>query len=82
MSAHAYRLLEQEQDVSDHLLVLVVNCVEDWFPPGHGPMIDGEFIDYLSERYLNREGWDIERLDTPAVRKMMRHAHRVRREMA
>lgn len=77
----APRVLFAAQDVTDHMLVLVVNCVEDRFPPDAGPMPVEDFIDRLCDDYLNGEGWDIEKLDSPAVRKIMRHARRTRQEM-
>jgi hypothetical protein len=72
------RLLLQAQDVTDHILVLVANCVEDRF--AEGPIPTEDFIDRLCDDYA--EGWDIEILDSPAVRKIMRHARAVRRELA
>jgi hypothetical protein len=76
------RILKKAEDVSDHMLVLTVSCVEDWFPPGASEgMSTEDFIDILCEDYLNTEGWDIESLDTPAVRKIMKHARRVRADL-
>lgn len=75
------RLITAAQDVNAHILVLVANCVEDWFPDDR-PMPTDEFIDRLCEHYGFPEGWDIEKLDTPAVRKIMRHARQTRAEMA
>lgn len=74
-------ILASAEDVSEHVLVLVADCVEDWFHDER-PMPSDEFIDCLCEGYGNADGWDIEMLDTPAVRKIMRHARHVRREMA
>jgi hypothetical protein len=74
----SYRVLSAAHEVDDHVLVLVTNCVEDRFPPDEAMPTD-EFIDRLCESYA--EGWDIEQLDTPAVRKIMRHARAIRREM-
>jgi hypothetical protein len=73
------RLLRTAADVTPHLLTLVTDCVEGWFPPPR-PMPTEEFVDRLCGSYAN--GWDIEELDSPAVRKIMRHAHHVRREMS
>lgn len=74
------KVLTKAESVTAHMLVLVVNCVEDWFPPGQ-PMREDELIDRLCDDYLNPENWEIEKLDTPAVRKIMRHARRTRTEM-
>lgn len=77
------KLLKNADDVSDHILVLVANTVEDRYPPEEpGGMPEDDFIDYLCKDQLNLEGIDIEELDTPATRKIMRHARRVRSEMA
>lgn len=77
------KILKKADDVTDHMLVLVVNCMEDWFPPEEpGGLPVEDFIDRLCTDYLNLEGSDIENLDTPAARKIMRHARRVRRELA
>jgi hypothetical protein len=72
--------LSKAEDVTDHILVLVANCVEDWYPDDRS-MPQDDFIDRLCDSYGNEEGWDIEDLDTPAVRKIMRHARSVRREL-
>lgn len=74
------RLLVKAEDVTDHMLVLAGNCVEDWFTPERS-MSEDEFIDRFCAGYLYPEGWDIENLDTPAVRKIMRSARRARREL-
>jgi hypothetical protein len=74
------RILTQANDVTEHILVLVANCVEDWFP--HGPMPTDDFIDRFCECYGMDEDFDIESLDTPAVRKIMRHARAIRQEIA
>jgi len=74
-------LLTKGEQVTDHILVLVGNCVEDWFPPERALPTE-DFIDRLCNDYLNPEGKDIEDLDTAAVRKIMRTAHEARREMA
>lgn len=74
------RLLVNADDVNAHLLVLAVNCVEDWFPEGPIPLDD--YVDRLCHDYLNAEGFDIENLDTPAVRKIMRAAREAQRQMA
>lgn len=75
-------VITKAEDVTDHLLVLVVNCVEDWFPPEQGAFAEDEFIDRLCVDYLNTEGFEIEQLDTPAVRKIIRHARRTQRDMS
>lgn len=74
------KVLVRAADVTDHILVHVGSCVDDWFPDG--PLPEDDFIDRLCRGYGNGEGWDIENLDTPAVRKIMRHARQARREMA
>lgn len=73
------RLLVTAGDVDEDALALVRECVDDWFP-ADTPMAQDDFIDTLCERYGNTAGWDIEQLDTPAVRKIMREARRVRRD--
>lgn len=73
--------LSAASDVSEHILTLVASCVEGWFPPGT-PLDFDEFIDRLCNDYLNDAGWDIEDLATPAVRKILRHARAVRRDLA
>jgi hypothetical protein len=73
--------LTAAEDVTAHILVLVATCVEDWFPPSR-PMPLEDFIDCLCVRYGNAEGWDIESLDSLAVRRIVRHARYVRREIA
>jgi hypothetical protein len=78
----ALRIIYGAHEVSDHMLTLVVNCVEDWFPADRGRINTEDFIDRLCENYGNADGWDIEQLDTPAVRKIMRHARTAQREMA
>lgn len=75
------RVLEQAADVDDHILVLVANCVEDRFSDER-PMSLEDFIDRLCDHYGNDEGWDIEKLDSPAVRKIMRYARQIKREIA
>ncbi len=80
MADPVQRFLEKAQDVTEHMLVLVVNTVEDRFT--EGPIDTDEFIDRLCDSYLIAEGWDIKDLNTPAVRKIMRHARDVQREMA
>lgn len=83
MTPPTLRVITNANDVSDHLLVLVANCVEDWFPPENDGGLPTEgFIDRLCDYYLNPEGVDMESYDSPASRKIMRHARRVRSEMA
>ena len=74
------RLLTQKSDVTLHIRALVANCVEDWFP--NEPLNTEDFIDRLCTHYLNDEGWDIESMDTPAVREIMREARHTKRELA
>lgn len=76
---HELRLLVKAEDVTDHILVLVANVVEDRYP--EGPIPEDAFIDWLCDDYAYADGWDIENLNTPAVRKIMRHARQVQREM-
>lgn len=73
------RLLVTAGDIDEDALALVRECVDDWFLVGT-PMAADEFIDTLCERYGNTAGWDIEQLDTPAVRVIMREARRARRD--
>lgn len=73
------RLIHTADDVTEHLLALVVDAAEGW--PDGEPMPEEDFIDRLCGTYLNRAGVDIEQLDTPATRKIMRCARQVRREM-
>jgi hypothetical protein len=73
-------VITSAEEVTDRVLELVAECVEGWFPPGQaGGMPEDEFIDRLCHNYLNAEGLEIENLDTPAVRRIMNHARRVRR---
>lgn len=72
------RILETATDVTDDVLNAAARCVEDRFAPGI-PLDQEDFIDRLCDDYAR--GWDIERLDTPAVRKIMRHARTVRAEL-
>jgi hypothetical protein len=65
------------EDVTDEILGAVAQAVE-WFE-GEATMPVEDFIDRLCGTYA--EGWDIEQLDTPAVRKIMKHARKVRREL-
>lgn len=71
-------ILTEAQDVTDSILDLVARCVENRFSEP-GPMPTEDFIDRLCDDYA--EGWDIERLDTPAVTKIMMHARSVRRDL-
>jgi hypothetical protein len=73
-------LLTKAEDVDAHVLVLVANCVEDWFPPERALATEA-FLDRLCNGYIDSDGWDIEQMDTPAVRKIMRHARHTRQEM-
>jgi hypothetical protein len=70
------RLLVDAADVDDPILRSVEDCVE-WFLDG--PLNEDDFIDRLCKSYAG--GWDIEQLNTPAVRTIMRHARKVKREM-
>lgn len=74
-----WRLLTKAEDVTPDMLEAAVGCL-DWFPDGE-PMPEDDFIDRLCRDYLNDAGWEIEQLDTPATRKIMRHARAVRRGM-
>jgi hypothetical protein len=75
------RIIEKAGDVSSHMLVLVDNAVDDWINLHFtSPLDDEAFIDRLCRDYANADGWDIENLDTPAVRKIMRAARQTRRE--
>jgi hypothetical protein len=71
-----WKLLETADDVNPAILDMVTECV-DWFPDEE-PMPTDDFIDRLCKTYLNRYYVDVEHLDTPAVRKIMRHAREVR----
>lgn len=70
------KVLETEDDVTPTILASVEDCV-DWFDDEPTMPLE-EFLDRLCGTYAN--GWDIESLDNPAVRKIMRHARKIRRE--
>lgn len=72
------RLLEAAEDVTPEILAAVEETVE-WFLDGPMPLED--FIDRLCDTHGGQE-WDIERLSTPAVNRIMRHARKVKRESA
>jgi hypothetical protein len=67
------RILEAAAEVTPEILQAVEDTL-DWFDGE--PLRTEEFIDRLCETY--RDGWDIESYDTPAVRKIMRHARAAR----
>jgi hypothetical protein len=71
------RVLEIEADVTPDILASVEECV-DWFDDER-TMPTEAFVDRLCSAYSN--GWDIESYDNPAVRKIMRRARQIRREM-
>ena len=73
------KLIERADDVTTGMLTVVANCVDDYYIDSGIPPVD-EFIDRLCDEYGNADGWDIENLDTPAVRKIMRHARSSWRE--
>lgn len=70
------KILETAGDVSPEILTSVEDCV-DWFEEQRGLPTD-EFIDRLCTTYA--DGWDIESYDNEAVRKIMRHARKIKRE--
>jgi hypothetical protein len=67
------RILREADDVTPEIEALLPDVV-DWFDGD--PMPTEEFIDRLCKDYA--DGWDIENYDTPAVRKIMRIARRIR----
>lgn len=83
------KILTTAEDVTEEILRQVESTV-DWFPEGE-PMPVDDFLDRLcrssSSLEFNLEtgkeewvGWDIDNLDNPAVRKIMRHARAFRKE--
>lgn len=75
------RVLTDSAAVDASMLDLVADCVVGWFPPSRRLDVD-DFFDRLCFDYLNGVGWDIENLDSPAARKILRHARQVRRDLA
>ena len=75
------QVMSSASDVEEHHLRCVEDCVESWFPPDGSGLNEHEFIDRLCGSYLNADGWDIEDMGNPAVRKIMRHARQTRSEM-
>lgn len=74
-------LLEAAEDVTDEMLGWVDDLVEGWYQPETEPLVTEDFIDDFCQKYLPAP-YDIERLDTPAVAKIMRRARQTRKEMA
>ncbi len=68
------QILTDAEDVTDDILRAAEETSE-WFGPGE-PMPVDEFLNRLCD---TADGWDIESLDNPAVRKIMRHARAYRR---
>ena len=73
MNSIELRVLSQAQDVNEHMLRLVVDCVESWFVEEKG-ISEEDFIDRFCTAYLNDEGWDIESLNNSATNKILKHA--------
>jgi len=75
-------ILRTAEDVTESILSEVADCVEGWYTDR--PLSTEDFIDTLCTRHgnVNVNPWDIEQLATPAVRKIMRHARAVKREIA
>ncbi len=69
------RILHDASDVTDTILWAAEETL-DWFEGE--PMPTEAFIDRLCDDYGHE--WDIENYDCPAVRKIMRHARKVRSE--
>lgn len=63
-------------DVDAEVLAAVEEAVE-WFMDR--PLNTDEFLDRLCDS-PGTTGWDIEQVDTPAVRKIMRHARAIKRD--
>lgn len=72
------RILVEADDVTPDVLRAVEETL-DWFNDD-SPLPVEEFIDRLCDSYA--DGWDIEDYSTPAVRKIMRHARKIRRDSA
>lgn len=72
------RILEAAEDVTDADLDAAVRTL-DWFEDEPRMPSTEDFIDALCKREAS--DFDIELLDCPAVRKIMRHARQARREV-
>jgi hypothetical protein len=71
------RVLTEAADVTAEVEAAVRECV-DWFTDG--PMSVEDFIDRLCDDY--GIGWELEKYDCPAARKIMRIARVEKRERA
>lgn len=78
-AATSMRLLVDAEDVDEAVLAIVSDVV-DGFYSEPGEMDEDELIDRVCDRG-NRAGWDIEKLDAPAARKILAFARRLRREL-
>lgn len=68
--------LHRAEDVTEEMLASVDDCL-DFFEGERLSTV--EFIDRFATIYLPKR-WDIEEYDSPASRKIMREARRLRRE--
>lgn len=71
------KIIREVEDITADVELAIQETVE-WFVDG--PMPTEDFIDRLCKDY--GDGWDIEELDTPAVRKIMRIARSIKNEAA
>jgi hypothetical protein len=73
-----YRPLDDAADVTEQMLEDVADCLDGWFPDDE-PLPAEDFIDKFTEDYLNPE-WEINQYDSPAARKLLAEARKIRRE--
>jgi hypothetical protein len=71
------RTLREEEDVTEEVLAAIPDALE-WFEDRRSLPTE-EFIDRFSDTYGYPE-WELDNYDSPAARKVLREARRIRKE--
>lgn len=67
------------EDVTDEMLSDVADCLDGWFDIDE-PLAVEEFVDRFSDTYLVPRGVELDNYDSPAARKILREARKIRAE--
>ena len=76
----SYLDLHAAEDVTEEMLSDVADCLDGWFPDDDERLDSEDFIDRFSDNYLLPRGCELGNYDSPASRKILAEARKIRRE--
>lgn len=79
LEPEAIRPIREADEVTDEMLALVGDCLDGWFDDDE-PLSTEDFVDRFSDTYLVDFNVELDNYDSPAARKILREARKIRSE--